>query len=76
MKVGDHDLHFGQGANVSKCKGNAKELCYIAIIAHIAAWLKCANFHWTVLEAYWEFGAGIGTKMFALNSTFSSFVSF
>ena len=52
MKVGDHDLHFGQGANVSKCKGNAKELCYIAIIAHIAAWLKCRSWSPTFIGPF------------------------
>ena len=37
---------------------------------------RTLNFHRTVLEAYWELDAGIGTKMTANNCTFSSFASF
>ena len=37
---------------------------------------RILNLHRTVLGAYWELGADIGTKITAKNCTFSSFASF
>ena len=67
----DLDLEFRQGAMYSQIQRKYKGTLLTSLLGGNPN--RGLIFHRTVLEGYWELGAGIGTKMTATNCTFCSF---